>query len=151
MASIKTALENSALFNKLTDEELDRVASLSRQEVYPEGTLLFSEGTMAGDLYIVGAGKVAVEMKLAVYAGLVQKATVEVILEGDTFGWSAVLGSLIYSLSARALEPVRVIAIDGDRLHSLLDENPDMGSRVMTGLVEVVSSRVGSVKKTLVV
>lgn len=149
MASTKEILARSELFKRLTNEELEKVAGLGRQEIYPEEFTIFSESAMTGDLYIVDAGKVAVEMKLSVYPGLVQQATVEVVLEGDAFGWSAVLGSPIYSFSAKSVEPVRLVAIDGERLHSLLDENPDMGYRVMSALVEVVSSSMRSVKRTL--
>ena len=149
VASVKEVLINSRLFNELTDEELDRVAGLGRQEVYPEGATIFAESAMTGDLYIIDVGKVGMEMKLSVYPGLAQQATVEILIEGEAFGWSAVLGSPVYTMSATAVEPVRVVALDGERLHALFDETPDMGYRVMSGLVDVVASRIRSVKRTM--
>jgi signal-transduction protein with cAMP-binding, CBS, and nucleotidyltransferase domain len=53
VATIKETLANSELFKGLTDEELDRVASVSRVEIYEGGAILFTEGSTAEDLYII--------------------------------------------------------------------------------------------------
>jgi len=90
-----------------------------------------------------------VEMSLSVYPGMVQDSLVEIIPKGEPFGWSAVIGSRVYTMTARAMEPLKVIAIDGEKLLALFNKNPDIGFKVMEGLVSVVSQRVRSVKKTL--
>ncbi len=149
MATIKEVLASSELFKELTDEELEKVVALSREETYAAGLSVIAEGAMATDLYIVAEGKVREEMSLSVYPGLVQDALVEIIPEGEPFGWSAVVGSRVYNMTARCQEPVRVIAIDGERLLSLFNKNPEIGFKVMEGLLEVVSSRLRSVKRTL--
>lgn len=149
MASIKEVLARCELFKGLTDEELEKVAELSRVETYAAGLSVLAEGGIAKDLYIVDEGKVRVEMSLSVYPGLVQDALVEVIPEGEPFGWSAVIGSRVYTMTSRAAEPLKVIAIDGERLLTLFNKNPEIGFKVMEGLVEVVSSRVKAAKKAL--
>lgn len=149
MASIKQVLARVELFNGLTDEELEKVAALGREESYAAGLSVVAEDTMAKDLYIIDKGKVALQMSLSVYPGLVQDNSVEVVPEGQPFGWSAVVGSRVYTMSARCLEPVKVIALDGESLLSLFSKNPDMGYKVMQGLVEVVSSRFRSVRRAL--
>ena len=149
METIKGALLESAPFKRLTEEELQTIFPICRQHSYSEGDIVFSEGTSADDLYVVTDGMIIMEMKLAVYPGWVQKAMVEVLRHGDTFGWSSVLGSHVYTMSAKAMEPSKVITIDGEHLHRLLDQNPDMGYKVMLGLVEVASSRVWGVKRAV--
>ena len=149
MASIKEVLARAELFRGLSDEELEKLAALGREESYAAGLSVLTEGAMASDLYIVAEGKVAVQMSLSVYPGLVQDQLVEIVPEGQPFGWSAVVGSRVYTMSARCLEPVRVIAIDGERLLSLFGKNPNMGYKVMEGLVEIVSSRLRSVRRAL--
>lgn len=149
MTSIKEVLASSTLFKRLTEEELETIASLSHQEEYSEGELIFTEGTIASDLYIVSDGIIIMEMRLMVYPGSVQKAMVEVLRNGDTFGYSSILGSSVYNLMATAMEPVRLIAVDGERLRSLLDDNPHIGYRVMIGLVELASSRVWGFKRAM--
>lgn len=148
-ASLKKALAKFELFMWLTDEELEKVAALSREETFSAGISIIAEGATANDLYMVDEGQVRVEMSLSVYPGLVQDALVEIIPKGEPFGWSAVIGSRVYTMTARAMEQVKVIAIDGEKLLSLFNKNPDIGFKVMEGLVSVVSQRVRSVKKTL--
>ena len=148
-ASLKKALAKFELFMWLTDEELEKVAALSREESFAAGISIMAEGSTATDLYMVEEGQVRVEMSLSVYPGLVQDALVEIIPKGEPFGWSAVIGSRVYTMTARAMEQVKVIAIDGGKLLALFNKNPDIGFKVMEGLVSVVSQRVRSVKKTL--
>ena len=148
-ASLKKALAKFELFMWLTDEELEKVASLSREESFAAGISIMAEGSTATDLYMVEEGQVRVEMSLSVYPGLVQDSLVEIIPKGEPFGWSAVIGSRVYTMTARAMEQVKVIAIDGEKLLALFSKNPDIGFKVMEGLVSVVSQRVRSVKKTL--
>ncbi len=146
---LKRRLGKFELFKWLTDEELDMLAALSKEESFSAGLSIISEGSAAKDLYMVEEGQVRVEMSLSVYPGVVQDALVDIIPTGEPFGWSAVIGSRVYTMTARAMEPVKVIAIDGEKLLSLFNKNPDIGFKVMEGLVAVVSKRVRSVKKTM--
>ena len=150
MEALKRTLNKFELFKWLTDEELDKIAELSREETYAAGISIISEGQAATDLYMVEEGSVRVEMSLSVYPGVVQDALVDTIPAGDPFGWSAVIGSRVYTMTARAMEPSKVIAIDGEKLLALFNKNPDIGFKVMEGLVGVVSRRVRNVKKTLI-
>ena len=147
--SIKKALARFELFKWLTDEELEMVAALSELKIYAAGLSIMAEGSAAKDLYMIEQGKVRVEMSLSVYPGLVQDAMVDVVSEGEPFGWSAVIGSRVYTMTARAIEGVKVIAIDGEKLLGLFNKNPDIGFKVMEGLVSVVHNRLRAVKKTL--
>ena len=148
-ASLKKALAKFELFMWLTDDELEKVAALSREENFAAGISIMAEGATATDLYMVEEGQARVEMSLSVYPGMVQDSLVEIIPKGEPFGWSAVIGSRVYTMTARAMEPLKVIAIDGEKLLALFNKNPDIGFKVMEGLVSVVSQRVRSVKKTL--
>jgi len=85
-ASLKKALAKFELFMWLTDEELEKVASLSREESFAAGISIMAEGSTATDLYMVEEGQVRVEMSLSVYPGLVQDALVEIIPKGEPFG-----------------------------------------------------------------
>lgn len=149
ITSIKKALAKFELFKWLTDEELEMVAALSEEKNYAAGLSIIAEGSAAKDLYVAAKGKVRVEMSLSVYPGLVQDALVDIIPEGEPFGWSAVIGSRVYTMTARAEEAVTVIAIDGEKLLGVFNKNPDIGFKVMEGLVSVVHNRLRAVKKTL--
>lgn len=150
MASIKELLASllPEFVSQLTEEELEKLAKLGREEVYEAGEVLFTEGSVAKDLYVVDEGRVALDMNLSVYSGTGRAGTVDVMTKGRTFGWSAVRGSPV-TMTARALERVKVIAIDGDSLRSLFDEDPYLGFKIMEGMLAIVSSRLRHVRLTL--
>jgi len=150
VASIKEVLARyqPEFIIQLTEEEQEKVAELGREEVYEAGEVLFIEGSMAKDLYVVDEGRVALDMNLSVYAGAARYGTVDVMAGGDVFGWSALRGSRL-TMTARALDRVKVIAIDGDSLYSLFDEDPYLGFKIMEGLIAIASSRLRHMRLTL--
>lgn len=146
---IKEILAQCYLFDKLTNDELEKIAALCREEVYEPGAIILSEGTMAKDLCIIVDGKVALETSFSLRPGLGKQGTVDIITRGQAFGWSALGGARVFTMTARCLQTTKVFAIDGERLRSLLAEDLFMGYKVMEGLVGVVSSRLRHSKEAL--
>lgn len=149
MATIKEVIAASELFKGLTDEEMEKVAALGRVEIYEKDTTIFTEGSTAEDLYIIELGRVAMDMSLSPTPGVGKQATVETMTKGQSCGFSAVKGTPVYSLTARAVEPTRMIAIDGGRLYALLQENPYLGYRVMSRMASSISATLRNVRATL--
>jgi CRP-like cAMP-binding protein len=147
VATVKQALAASEMFKGLTDEELDKVAALGRMEVYERGAPLFVEGAAAENFFIVELGRVALNIGIPSVSGINKEVTVETIKNGQSF--SAVKGTPVYALSARAVEPVRVIAIDGKHLYDVLKENPVMGYRVMSRMVASLSATLKNVRSMI--
>jgi CRP-like cAMP-binding protein len=148
VADIKEVLAKSMLFKDLSDAELDQVLPLCHKKSYAAGFSVITEGDAAKDLYIIAEGKVIVEMNLSVYPRMVQEALIEAVPSEEPFGWSAVVGSRVYTMTARCVGATQVIAIDGEQLISLFNESPAIGFKVMAGLVEVVETRIKSVMRT---
>jgi len=55
----------------------------------------------------------------------------------------------ILTSSGRCLEKTEILALDGEKLKALLDENPQMGYKVANNLVKVVASRLQHTKHTM--
>ena len=68
---------------------------------------------------------------------------------GQTFGWSAVVGSGYYTAGAQATSDARAISIDGQALVDCLEQHPCEGFVVMRRVAQVVSQRLGSVRTLL--
>jgi len=147
VASIKELLAPEFI-SQLSEDQLEKVAELGREEVYEAGQALFTEGSVAKDLYVVDEGRIALDMDLSVYSGSVKYGTVDVMARGDVFGWSALRGSPV-TMTARALDRVKVVAIDGDNLYSLFDEDPYLGFKILEGMIGIVSSRLRHIRLTL--
>ena len=135
------ALRQCELFSELDDAELELVAPLCRETVYAEGETIFAADEQARDLYILQEGRVALQVRLRSGVGLSGDVTLEDVEPGHIFGWSSVVKQRRFTASARALEPVKVIAIEGDDLNALFDRDAHLGFVVMKQLAEVIASR----------
>jgi CRP-like cAMP-binding protein len=92
---------------------------------------------MADYFYIVIRGRVEIIFKP--YDG--NPITVTHVEAGGLFGWSAVVGSRLYTSSAIAIEPMEGIRIRGDLLRKVCMGNPDAGREIMNCLADAVGSR----------
>jgi CRP-like cAMP-binding protein len=143
-------LSQFPIFEHLTDDELDRVADLCRMEVYEAGAAIHEEGSAAEYLYIVQEGKVTLEMELELqpYASP-RQTTIEVVTEGQAFGWSALVEPHTRTLSARCMERTKLIVLRGSELLDLFDSEPHIGYRVLEGIARIVASRLKDTRQKL--
>lgn len=144
------ALGKVPIFEGLTDDELERIANLCREEVYEAGVTIFEEGEAADYLYLVEEGEVVLgmELELQPYASPKQ-TTIEVATKGEVFGWSALVEPHILTLSAKCTERAKVIVIKGSDLLNLFDNAPHIGHSVMGRVTQVVASRLKDTRQKL--
>jgi len=134
-------LKKFPIFEGLTEDELEKIAALCREEAYETGEVIFEEGGVAKDLYVVVEGKVALEMKLQPWPHApIRHTTVNLITRGDTLGWSALVEPYTFTLSAKCVEKAKVLAIDGSELRRLFDADCHIGYKVMKRLSHVIAS-----------
>jgi len=147
--SVKETLKSSELFHNLTEDELDKLLPLCQEQFYEPGTVMFCEGKQCNYVQTLKSGKVALETELAISRSSVERATIDVLSQGASFCWSALMEPHVLTSSGRCLETTEVIALDGDKLKVLLNENPQMGYKVANNLVKVVASRLENTKQTM--
>ena len=146
--SIKEALKYSEAFHNLTDAELDKLLPLCQEQFYEQGTEMFCEGVQCNYVLTLKSGKVALETELAISRSSVERATIDVLSPGASFCWSALMEPHVLTSSGRCLEKTEIIALDGNKLKALLNENPQIGYKVANNLVRVVASRLENTKQT---
>jgi signal transduction histidine kinase len=147
--SVKEVLRSSEIFQGLTDEELEKLLPLCQEQSYEAGAVMFCEGAQCNYVQTLKSGKVALETELAISRSGAERATIDVLSEGSSFCWSALMEPHILTSSGRCLEKTEILALDGERLKALLDENPQMGYKVANNLVKVVASRLQHTKHTM--
>ncbi|MDR3577135.1 MAG: Crp/Fnr family transcriptional regulator [Anaerolineaceae bacterium] len=137
-ADITQALENIPWFLDLKGSQLEKVAKIARFQQVSAGEEVFHEGDREDLLYIVLEGQVALETFVP-SQGLIRTFTAEPL---DIFGWSSLTPVVRQRLSnARAVIPCRVIAIDGEALKTLCEDDHDIGFIIMRRLANIVASR----------
>jgi signal transduction histidine kinase len=145
---ILEVLKTSNIFEGLSEQALAKIAAISHEQIHQPGEVIFTEGDIAQNLYIVKEGKVALDANLSTRPGSVKRGTIDVILPGHAFGWSTILRSR-FTMGARAISRTETIAVDGEALHSLLAQDTATSSVVMREVVNIVDARLTRTRITL--
>lgn len=149
LGSVKEILKESDLFHGLSDDELDKLPSLCREEVYEAGVVVFLEGGCCHTMYVVESGKVSLEMNLHIGRVAEESATIDVITQGGCLCCSGLIDPCILTATGRTLETTRVVVLDTAELIGLFQENPEIGCKVMNNLAKIVSSRLKHIRDTM--
>lgn len=128
------------LFTKQTSEMLKEIAMLAEGIQFEEGHQLFFEGEVANWLYIIEDGSVMLTMNLG-KGGEQEVSQLSPLGRGEIVGWSAMVEPHIYKLGGYAETTCKLIALDGERLRQLFEDNPIYGYHFLKKLSEVIGNR----------
>ncbi len=99
-------------------------------ETVPQGEVLFREGTLVHDLFLVQTGFFTLDMHVPA-KGRVTFLTVE---PGELLAWSALLGEGSMTATATAVEESRIITLPGEKLRTLCNVDQSFGYSLMKHL-----------------
>ncbi|MBI2165758.1 MAG: cyclic nucleotide-binding domain-containing protein [Chloroflexi bacterium] len=146
----KELLKGCWLFDGLSEEQLGLLGTFCGQMQVAEGSVIFREGEPARYLYVVGEGRVGLEMSVQrPDGGLTRPAVVAVLGPGEAFGWSAVVAPHVMTMAARALEPSVVGLLEGKALREVLGCYRDVGYVVMCNLAKLLARRLNQTREAL--
>jgi CRP-like cAMP-binding protein len=136
MATIEE-LKRIYLLSHLSNEMLEKIIPEVRLLQFREKEVVFKVGQTAEYFYMLKGGKILLEVQL------LKGITISLgsLKSGYSFGWSALVSGSAHASSASCLEPCEVLAIPGDKLRSLLEENHTMGYRIMEFTAKVLKNR----------
>ena len=129
-------LERVPLFSGFDEDELRRVAELSRIAEAPAGTVVTQIGEPGDAFFIIIDGSVAV--RTPVGAG-------NQLQPGDFFGEMSLLDGEPRSATIVATTDLRLLIVDRTQFWRLLDEAPDLVRRILT----ILSHRLRRLEQTV--
>lgn len=135
-SSIVEAVQSHPFTEGMSAEHCATLASMARHVEYGANEVIFAEGDMHHEFFLVLTGRVALQMK--VQDKMLRVHTVE---GGDEIGWSAVIVGRGKHFEARTLEPVTALAFDGYALLDRCRADTGFGYKIMHRLLKVVSDR----------
>jgi CRP-like cAMP-binding protein len=112
---------------------------------FDAGETIFRTGEEANTFYLIRHGKVALETS-APERGT---AIIQTLTDGDVLGWSWLVAPFRWRFHARALEPVRAIALDGRCLRGRSEEDHDLGYELMKRCAQVMEQRLQATRLQL--
>jgi CRP/FNR family transcriptional regulator, cyclic AMP receptor protein len=116
-------LKEHTFLRGLEDRHLEFLTGCASNVRYAADEFLFKEGQEAGASYLLRSGRIALEISVP-GRGPVQIQTVEV---GEVLGWSWLFAPYRWQFDARAVEPVRALALDGKCLRAKCEADHDLG------------------------
>ena len=136
-------LKGFQLFEGLEESELVEIARLCCERSYEEGSVIFTSGGSATDIYLLKDGEVNIQIEFVIF-DLEARTTVYTVKKGETFAWSALIPPHKLTASARCQKKVEVITINGKGLMDILKKSNRVGYVVMENLSKVISSRLAA-------
>ena len=122
-------LHGVPLFEPLSENEIQDVATKIQIRQTPKGTVVLNEGDKSDSLYIVLSGKVKIF--------LIDESDVEITLnvlhEGEYFGEVSLFDSGVRSASVVTLEDSYFGVLEKDEVLSLISAHPEMLQNIMSG------------------
>jgi len=110
--------------SSVPDDPLQKFAT-----TYPAGSVVFREGDIGGEMYIIQRGKVRVSKD---FSG---KTHVLAVLEkGEFFGEMAIVSRLRRTATVTAIDEVEALAFDRDGLLAMITRNPRIGLSIIDRL-----------------
>jgi CRP/FNR family cyclic AMP-dependent transcriptional regulator len=134
------------LVQDFSDEQLNRFAAIANETTIVKGEWIYQEGDKAEQVYVLKEG--AIEL-ITVVDGKIELPVSIFRSPGDCFGTSSLIEPHIYSLSARCQEDGTVLAITWSDLHTLMEQDRELGCVIMTNLAEHLLSRLKETRQEL--
>jgi CRP/FNR family transcriptional regulator, cyclic AMP receptor protein len=133
-------IRNYQLFKGLNEAELGEMAGLCGRRTYEMNSVIFDSDTPSEDLFLVESGNdaIQIELPLGVQQG---KIVIHTLSKGETFGWACLCPQHLKTATARCLERVTLVTLNGRQLLQLLEKNPHMGFMVMKNLSDNINMR----------
>ena len=145
-------------FAGVDEECLKSVADISEEKSFKSGDVIFEEsgelkasahlyekGEEASHLMIISEGQVDIAFKLPGD----RKVVVGTLTAGDLASISALVPPYHLSASGIAKQDGKLIQIEAAKLRELLEENPELGYRLMSGISQALLARLDQTRSEL--
>jgi hypothetical protein len=128
-------LREVSIFRLLEPEDLEQIADLAHERLYPVGEYLCREGELGDELFVLVEGEVEVSKQVDGAPHLLR-----ILRSGEHLGELAILREQPRSASVRALIDTRTLVLGGQALRSILEDRPQVGLAMLASLAEQMSS-----------
>jgi voltage-gated potassium channel len=108
------------LFSQLSATQIADVMRILRAQKVDKGAIIVRRGEPAHSMYLIVDGEVEIRLRHKRVR----------LSSGDFFGEIAALRQRRRSATVQALQPTRLLALDASDLHSLMDSEPQIASRI---------------------
>ena len=128
-------LNQKDIFWGINKAFVKEIMNIAITETQKKGTVLFQEGDLANQFYILLKGRVKLRL------GQIGQSVYMVSSAGEAFGWSSLTGRDTYSASAECLSETKLLKIEKDPLQKAIEKDPSNGLILFRRLAELLGDR----------
>jgi CRP/FNR family transcriptional regulator, cyclic AMP receptor protein len=128
----------------LPPQHIEKLAGLASEIRFQDDQIIFRQADVSNLFCLVVSGKIGIEVNAPG-----RTFRIQTIGEGETFGWSSMLGGREKQFQARALGAVRALAFDGAKLREACESDCGLGYAIMQRLLRVVADRLQALRLQL--
>ncbi|MBI3929849.1 MAG: HEAT repeat domain-containing protein [Armatimonadetes bacterium] len=141
-------LRKVPLFAQMTLEQLEAINQLLSEEEYLEGEVVFREGDVGDELYIVVEGEVTIVKSY----GTAEELVLVKLGPGTYFGEMAILDDEPRSATVYCSKNSRLMVLKGEQLKELVFQMPEIAFeifKVLTARIRSADTRLNEMKRDL--
>lgn len=129
----------------LPSEHRQRLLGFAHDTSFAEASRIFDEDGAAERFWILGSGRVALDIHVPGRGPIV----VETIGDGELLGWSWLFEPYRWHLGAQTRSPVRAHEFDARQVRAVRDEDPAFGLALTDCVAQVVAQRLKAARLRL--
>ena len=130
---------------EMSNSQRQCLSRVARLRTLSPGTILFREGEIEDDFFVISTGYVQLSMHVPGRGDVPFLTTGP----GELVGWSGLLGEGRMTATATALEETTLIAMSGQKLRDLCSSEQDLGYILLKRVAQVLSQRLLSTRLQL--
>ena len=123
----RTVVRSLSLFDRMSDEELDRLLAYATARRVVQGDAVFEQGEQAANFFLLLHGR----LKVTQVTQDGQQIIVRVVHPGDLFGFAKALQRVDYPGTARAVAESVILAWPTDLWPQFVEQNPRLAVSAM--------------------
>jgi CRP-like cAMP-binding protein len=140
--SPRAFLANLPLFRELAPDQLDRMATHTRQVRAERGEILFHRGDPVSGFHAIVYGQV----KLAFVSAGGDEKVVEILGPGQSFGEAVMFMKRPHVVTAQALADSLLLYVEREAVFEEIKRDPDFAARMIAGLSRRLHQLVGDLE-----
>jgi len=135
--TLNRALRNHPFLRALGDAQIATLASMASEVAFEENQVVLVDGERSRNFFLLLTGSVAVELRTPSYV-----VSVQALIPGQVFGWSALLEDHDTLFQVRARERTTALRLDGAALKAACHRDPLLATEILQRALAVVAGRV---------
>lgn len=145
MKTIHDIIAEHPFFENFTVDDLQLISGCGKNQVFQKNEYLAQEKQAADVFYLIRKGRVAICTQIPNR----EKQIIQTIQDNEIFGWSWLFPPYQWMFDAIALDTTHCIVLNGKCLRDKLDQNPELGYRLMKQFSLMIIKRLNATRLQL--